>query len=88
MNKVVNIVIGAQLIPYSLDDPKKKHNYALMIQDEEHDYNVVIGLDRDDSKSQDYIPYWHRTMTMQNLKNFRDALSDLIYQIEKKGNKP
>jgi len=74
----ISVVVGGALIPTEVDDPKIKHDSALLIEDEKKNYRLVLGLNRDDKLSQPYCPYWSRVLSLEKLIYLRDELTKLI----------
>lgn len=77
MTKIIVCTAGL-MFPGVVDDYTKKHDSALMIQDENKKHNVIIGLNRDDKLSKPYEPYYTRVMSFDNLVYLRDELTKLI----------
>lgn len=61
-----------------VDDPEKKFEAALMIEDENNNYRIILGLDKDKELENRNAPFYTRVADIKKLIEFRDALTDLI----------
>lgn len=79
----INIVIGSILRPWVVDDQNIEHEWALLLEDENQNHRVVLGLNRDDKLSKPYEPFFHRTLDLNRIIYLRDELTKLINNCEK-----
>jgi hypothetical protein len=71
-------VIGAHMRPTHVDDPTIEHDAAVLIESEERNYRVILGLNRDEKLSKPYEPYFARVLDKEKLIYLRDELTRLI----------
>lgn len=84
--KKINLVIGISFIPEIVDDPEVCHQGALLIEDENRNYRIILGINRDDGLSKPYMPYWHRTLSLEKLIYLRDQLTIMINKMNNEFN--
>jgi|GEM_PF-4322032 hypothetical protein len=70
--------IGSYFVPKYVDDWNKKYDSAIVIEDQNQEIRVCLGLDRDDKLSKPYMPYYARVLSKEKMIWLRDQLTKLI----------
>lgn len=70
--------IGNPFVPTWVDDQNIIHNAALIIEDENQNIRLSLGMDRDEKLSRPYQPYYARVLSKEKMIALRDGLTRLI----------